>query len=287
MFEKVLFSTDFSEYAKSALDCIGSLPDIRTIILLHVMDETRPLKGGQIGDILVRAARNSLQEEKHHLETISPNITVVPVVKTSSDISRTILETAEREEVTLIVIGARGKSRVEGILLGSVSRAVVRRSRKNVLIMRHKIIEDLNEKTHQKFCRGILSKVLCPTDFSEYSDKAIILASTMKVIGEVILLHVISKEETEREIEEAVKIAKIRIGAIRDGLAAQGIKARAIVRTGSPAHEITKIADEEDVSVIWMNSYGKGWFRDLLLGSTAHEVTLTSKQPVIIIRAPV
>ena len=287
MFEKILFPTDFSEYAKKTLNCIAGFPGARDIILFHVVEMARsPRGGGEIGDTFYRTGENFLKEERRYLENLNQNLRVTTAVKISSDTAGAIIETAEEKGVSLIVVGARGNTLVEGILLGSVSMAVLRRSRTSVLIMRHKITEDFNEKTEQKFCEGILSKVLCPTDFSEYSDKAITVAGTMKGIGEAILLHVISKGETEGEIEEAVKIAKIQIGAIRDGLAAKGIKARAIVRTGSPAHEVTKIADEEDVSVIWMNSYGKSLFRELLLGSTAFSVAMNAKQPVIIIRTP-
>ena len=287
MFEKILFPTDFSQYAKKTLNCIAGFPGARDIILFHVVEMARsPRGGGEIGDTFYRTGENFLKEERRYLENLNQNLRVTTAVKISSDTAGAIIETAEEKGVSLIVVGARGNTLVEGILLGSVSMAVLRRSRTSVLIMRHKITEDFNEKTEQKFCGGILSKVLCPTDFSEYSDKAITVAGTMKGIGEAILLHVISKGETEGEIEEAVKIAKIQIGAIRDGLAAKGIKARAIVRTGSPAHEVTKIADEEDVSVIWMNSYGKSLFRELLLGSTAFSVAMNAKQPVIIIRTP-
>jgi nucleotide-binding universal stress UspA family protein len=59
-----------------------------------------------------------------------------------------------------------------------------------------------------------------------------------------------------------------------------------MVRRGNPSLEITKIADEENVSVIWMSSHGKGWFRELLLGSTADTVAMNAKRPVIIIRKP-
>jgi nucleotide-binding universal stress UspA family protein len=229
---------------------------------------------------------NFLKEEKRHLENLSQNLRVTIAVKTSSDTAGAIIETAEERGVSLIVIGARGNSLVEGILLGSVSKAVLRRSRTNVLIMRHKITDDMKGETYHKFCPGILSRVLCPTDFSEYSDNAITLASRMTGIREVILLHIVSQGETEDEIEDAVQKAEIRMEGIRDGLAAKGINARAIVRTGSPAHEITRIADEEDVSVIWMNSYGKGWFRELLLGSTVSTVAMNAKQPVLIIRKP-
>ena len=53
------------------------------------------------------------------------------------------------------------------------------------------------------------------------------------------------------------------MGAIRDTLAAQGIQSRAIVKTGQPSGGITETAEEEDVSVIWISSFGKGCFHDL------------------------
>jgi len=287
MFEKVLFSTDFSEYARSALDCIAGFPGAREVILVHVVEEARsPRGGGEIGDTFYRTGENFLKEEKRHLENLSQNLRVTTAVKISSDIAGAIIETAGERGVSLVIVGARGNSLVEGILLGSVSMGVLRRARTSVLIMRHKIIEDLSGKTYEMFCPMILSRVLCPIDFSRYSDNAIALLHTTKGVGEVILLHVVSQGESEGEIEEAARAAEGQLDAIKSSLAAQGISARIIVRTGNPASVITRIADEEDVSVIWMSSHGKGWFRELLLGSTAHTVAMNAKRPVLIIRTP-
>ena len=287
MFEKILFSTDFSAYAKKTLDCIAGFPGARDIILFHVVEEARsPRGGGEIGDMFYRNGENFLREEKRYLENLSQNLRVTTAVKISSDTAGAIIETAEERGVSLIVVGARGNSLVDGILLGSVSMAILRRSRTSVLIMRHKIIEDLKGKTFEMFCPMILSRVLCPIDFSRYSDNAIALIRTTKGVGEVILLHVVSQGETEAEIEDAVQKAKGQIETIRSSLAAQGINVWTIVRKGNPDFEITRIADEEDVSVIWMSSHGKSWFGELLLGSTAHTVAMNAKRPVIIIRQP-
>jgi nucleotide-binding universal stress UspA family protein len=287
MFEKILFPTDFSEYAKRTLDCVAGIPGARDVILFHVVEEARsPRGGGEIGDIFYRTGENFLKEEKRYLENLSQNLRVTTAVKTSSDTAGAIIETAEERGVSLIVIGARGHNLVEGILLGSVSMAVLRRSRTNVLIMRHKIIEEMKAKTYEMFCPMILFRVLCPVDFSKYSESAIALLRRTKGVKGVILLHVVSQGKTEAEIEDAVQKAKGQIEAIRSSLAAQGIEVRTIVRTGNPTFEITRIADEEDVSVIWMSSHGKGWFRELLLGSTADTVAMNAKRPVIIIRKP-
>ena len=287
MFEKILFPTDFSEYAKRSLDCIAGLPGARDVILFHVVEEVRsPRGGGEIGDTFYRTGENFLKEEKRYLENLSQNLRVTTAVKTSSDTAGAIIETAGESGVSLIVIGARGNSPTEGILLGSVSRAVLRHSRTNVLIMRHKMIGEMKAKTYEMFCPMILFRVLCPVDFSLYSDRSIALAGATPGMGEVILLHVVSQGGTEAEIEEAAQTANVQIGAIRDSLAAKGIEARTIVRTGDPSIEITRIADDDDVSVIWMSSHGKGWFRELLLGSTAYTVAMNAKRPVIIIRTP-
>jgi nucleotide-binding universal stress UspA family protein len=287
MFEKILRPTDFSEYAKKTLDCIAGFPGAREVILFHVVEETRsPRGGGEIGDIFYRNGENFLKEEKRYLENISQNLRVTTAIKTSSDTAGAIIGIAEERGVSLIVIGARGHNLVEEILLGDVSVAVLRRSRTNVLIMRHKIIEEMKAKTYEMFCPMILSRVLCPIDFSQYSDRAIALLGRTKGVRGVILLHVVSQGKTEAEIEDAVQKAKAQLEAIRISLAAQGIEVRTMVRRGNPSLEITKIADEEDVSVIWMSSHGKGWFRELLLGSTASTVAMNAKRPVIIIRKP-
>jgi len=287
MFRKILFATDFSDYAKKILDCIASFPGTHEIILLHILEESRsPRGGGEIAEVLSQNQRIHLKKEKQQVETLAKNIKVTAVVKTSSDIAGTILETAEAEGVSFIVVGARGNSLVEGILLGSVSMAVLRRSTINVLIMRHRIVGDLAGKTFEMACPRILSRVLCPVDFSRFSNQAIDLIKTTKGVGEVILFHVVSQGETEHEIDDAIEMAKMQTESLASMLTAGGIKVRTIVRKGNPGLEISQIADEEDVSVIWISSHGKGWFRELLLGSTAYTVALNARKPVIIIRHP-
>jgi len=286
MFSKILFPTDFSEYAEKTLHCIAGFPGVRDVILLHVVKETiSPRGGGEIGVALFYEGRISLREEKRQLESQGENIRVRTEVKVASDIAGAIVQAAEENAVSLIVIGARGSSLIEGILLGSVSKAVVRRSPTSVLIMRHKITSGLEGKTYEMFCPMILCRVLCPVDFSPYSYNAVDRLSATPGVGEVILLFVVSRGETDEEIEDCQRRAKQKIEIIRSGLAARGIRARAIVKIGNPASEILKVAEEEEVSVIWMSSVGRGWFRELLLGSTADAVAVNAKRPVIILRS--
>jgi len=287
MFEKVLFPTDFSQREEILLDCIASIPEVRDVILLHVVKETRYPMGAQIVDTLAKeTAENTLAEAQHHFKSLNPDIRVTLDTTISPDIADGILTTAEKRDVDLIVIGAHGKSVKIGVLLGSVPSTILCRiSKTNVLIMRHKIIETLTGKTYEKFCPMIFSRILCPTDFSQFSEHATALVSTMKGVGEVILLHVVPEDGAGSEIKESAQAAEARIGAVRDSLTAQGIRSRAIVTTGNPASEIVRTAEEQDVSVIWISSYGKGCLYDFLLGSTVQDVAMKSTRPVIVIRS--
>jgi nucleotide-binding universal stress UspA family protein len=284
LFEKILFPTDFSAYAKKTLDCIAGIPGVQDVILFHVVEKARSPRGG--GEIVFPTGEHFLKEERRYLENLDPNLRVSTVVATSSDTAGAIIDEAGERGASLIIIGARGKSLVDGILLGSVSAAVLRRSRTNVLIMRHKIIGNLTGKTFALSCPMILSRVLCPIDFSPFSDHAIDLLSRTKGVGGVILLHVVSQGESEAEIGNSILKANGQIAVICSNLAKRGLSVKSIVRTGDPAQEITGIAEDEDISVIWMSSHGRGWFRELLLGSTAYTVTMNAKRPVIIIRKP-
>lgn len=286
MFEKILLATDFSGYAKKTLDCVAGFPGVREVVLLHVAEEARsPRGGGEIGDAFHQTEKSLLKDEKRRLENLSRDLRVTTVITTSSDIAGAIIDAAEERGVSLIVLGARGNSLVEGILLGSVSTAVIRRSRSSVLIMRHRVIEETTKKRYELFCPMILARVLCPVDFSPFSDHAIALLSSTPGVRDVILLHVVSRGEKETEIAEEIRNAEITLAAIRQNLAVQGIDATTIVRTGHPASVIARIADEEDASVIWMSSHGTGWFRELLLGSTAFTVAMNAPRPVIVIRS--
>jgi len=287
MFEKILFPTDFSEYARKTLDCVAGFPGVREVIIFHVIEAARsPRGGGEIGEAFFGNGEGLLKEERRYLESLSQDFRVTTAVTTSSDTAGAIIRTAEESGVSLIVLGARGKSLIGGVLLGSVSTAVLHRSKTSVLIMRHKIIEELGERTLEKFCPMILYRVLCPVDFSAYSDSAVDLLVRTKGMGDIILMHVVSRGESDDEIRESVEKARARIEEIRDNLSAKGFKARTLVSTGNPASEIARIADQEDVSVIWMSSHGKGWFRELLVGSTAQMVATTAMRPVLIIRKP-
>jgi nucleotide-binding universal stress UspA family protein len=287
MFKKVLFPTDFSEDANNELSCITSIPGIREIILFHVIKHYAiPMGAEIIKDLAVKDAEIYLQKAKTYIETLNPAIRVTLQETTSTDITGAILDAAEKNGVNLIVIHANIKGIMTGVLLSCVSSKVLCRiSKINVMIMPNKLVGDLTSKTYEKYCPMIFSRILCPTNFSEFSVKTTALAATMHGVGEIILLHVINKDKSGSNHGDAITTAEHQIKAICEPIVAQGIKARSIIVTGKPEQEIPRIASEEDVSLIWMRVTGKGCLHDFFFGSLVHDVVMKSIRPVIIIRS--
>lgn len=287
MFKKVLFPTDFSEPAKSELDCITSIPGIREIILLHVIKQYAiPMGVETVESLEAEATEVYLHEAKTYIASLNPAIRVTPDETMSTDIAGAILERAEKHHVDLIVIHANIKGILAGMFLRSVhAKVLCGISKINVMIMPARLVRNLTGKTYEKFCPMIFSCILCPVNFSGFSLKTAALAGTMKGVGEIILLHVVQKMEPDEESDEAVTAAKIRIKALCDQLSERGIRSSGIVVTGNPEEEIARIADEKDVSLIWMRSAGKGCLHDFFFGSMVHSVAMHSTRPVIIIRS--
>ena len=280
MYEKVLFPTDFSEYTQKTLECVGDVPGIKEIVLLHVVDATHYSVHGWTHEKEVEDAKIRLDEQRRHLERLGLKVKWKVEVITSGDITNDILKIAEDEKVSLIIMNARGKGLVSGLLLGSTSLDVMRHATTDVLIMRHKVAEDLQGEKHDKFCPRILSKVLYPTDFSEPARNAL---SFLKSLGvqDIVLMHVVTEGETKEDIESHVENAKNKLETIRN---AENINADAHIRVGDPTEEICSVAEDEDVSMIVMPIRSRNWLEELLIGSTTFDVVKRAKRPVLVMR---
>jgi nucleotide-binding universal stress UspA family protein len=287
MFKKVLFPTDFSKPATTELYCITNIPGIREIILLYVIRQYAiPMGRETVETLEASTAEVYLHDAKKYITSLNPDIRVMLEETTSRDITDAILETAEKHKVDIVVIHGYIKSIMAALLRGCVPEKVLCRvSKTNIMIMPNTLVESLTGKNFEKFCPMIFSRILCPVKFSDRSVKTIALAGSMIGVGEIILLHATHKGKEVQDHKEAVTSAEKQIKKICKQIVGQGIKTRTIVVTGKPEHEIPRIAEEEDVSLIWMGGAGKGCLHDFFFGSTVHDVLMKSKRPVIVIRS--
>jgi nucleotide-binding universal stress UspA family protein len=288
MFEKVLVALDFSPHSQKILDHIDEIPGIQEVMLLHVVDASHPSRKGWTHGPHIENAKILMAEKKKALEKLGLHVRitvdVLVNVITQGNISLAILEAAETEKVSLIIMGARGINPIRELLLGGVSSSVLRHARTNVLVMHFspepENIDLASCASHPPY----FSKLLLPTDFSASAGDALALIETIPAIKEIVLLHVVSHSESQPEIAVSVKDAEIRLSAMKQELEARGIAVTIHLRVGDPTEMILSVADEEKVSLIAMSAYGKDWLHEMLLGSTTFTVVRRTQRPVLVIR---
>jgi nucleotide-binding universal stress UspA family protein len=275
MLQKVLVPTDFSAYADAVLHCVGGIPGIEEVVLLHVATPS-PAEREKPRD---RLARIETMLRKRDL-SVSSIVLTTP----AQGVADTIIRVAEEEGVDLILIGARGRGIIRSALLGSVSSDVVRRAHTSVLIMRHRVLETLEGLRYEKFCPRIFGNILIPVDLSRESRQSLAFLGTLSQGGSVILAHVVTHGEAPAIVQAYVEDAELALDGIKNDLLSPNTRVTTVVRVGNPAHEIARLAEEEDVSLILVASSHKGGLERFLMGSTAYAITDLARRPVLVVK---
>jgi nucleotide-binding universal stress UspA family protein len=145
----VLLCYDGSATAKRAITVAHSELGHKPVTLLHVWDPPAEFLapdafGGAItptGPPIVELEEvaleraNAIAREGYELARGEGFAVEQRVERSHSNTWRTIVDVADELDADLIVVGARGLSSVESVLLGSVSNAVVHHSRRSVLVV--------------------------------------------------------------------------------------------------------------------------------------------------------
>jgi universal stress protein A len=141
--------------------------------------------------------------------------------------------------------------------------------------------------------------ILVPTDFSEYSDKA--LEQSIDLAGQydskIYLLHVVSvviqctieycldpgtlNSLESKTILAAKEMMKKQLDKFPES---KSIKIVADIRKGTPYEEILKAQQEKKVDLTVIASHGQSGLLRHLMGSVAQRVIGQSKSPVLLVR---
>jgi nucleotide-binding universal stress UspA family protein len=165
LFQNILWTTDFSREGQEALlyaDLFAKTFGAQ-ITALHVMPDFSPALYSDYPIVEQELARRMITMKKRaqaKLQSIGQKkgIAFKKALVAEGSASKRIIETAEKEKVDLIVMGKRGQSVVEKILIGSVANHVLRHSPVPVLVTRKK----------KQALR--VKKILVPTDFAKEED---------------------------------------------------------------------------------------------------------------------
>lgn len=286
----ILLPTDFSDYARRTADMVHGLPDVGEVILLHVTEgdhaSSRPFLGGQVVTSPREYAERRLNEEKERLSSHGIQVRTRLLEADGGDITALILSCARKEGIDLIMLGARGKGFVEGLLLGSVSSSLLRHATTHVLITHHpaSFLQRKESPAEGKKPGYLLSKVLYPVDFSRTSEQGLEILRGRSGIGELILLHVITRAEDRAELEQGIRTAYAQLQELGRTVDDGRIRVRLLLRFGKPAEMICAMAVEEQATLIVLPRFGASDFiKSLPIGSTAYDVAKRAKTPVCLL----
>jgi len=155
--KKILYATDLSEGARHALGYAASIANRfgAGVTILHVIEDTSPYQDSLVMNILGEDRWQQLRAEneekviamikdrvKNFCDEVSKEMPACPfitddiVVKIGHPVEE-IMKAADAIDADLVVLGARGQGVIADALIGSVSRRVLRRSKRPVLIVPH------------------------------------------------------------------------------------------------------------------------------------------------------
>jgi nucleotide-binding universal stress UspA family protein len=286
VFEKVLFPTDLSPYAEKTCEYVVGLKAIgvEKVIQAYILesDEEYPITMARKKRTMATLKEREAFFREHGLEVESRIEMGTPY--------REILKLADAEEVDLIVIGCHGKGLLDELVIGSVSDRVTREAKVPVLLVKYKVLQhDMGQQLERRSAE-LFRKILYPTDSSSCSLSVMQFVREFKKVGcdEVIIANVIDSTHTKlKDIPNAVREMERKLSVEQHIFQELGVKASVAVPVGRPVEELLRIGKEERVSLIVMGSTGKGYFKQMLLGSVSENMVRHAKCPVLIVHSEV
>lgn len=196
---------------------------------------------------------------------------------------REIVTLLESEAFDLAVLGTRGRSGLDRILLGTVAEKVVRHAPCSTLTVR----PDAETKS--------FTHIVCPVDFSESSQHAVDLAAEVaqRDGATITLLHIIEipvAYSGEPIGQDFLRDLDKRSAGLLSDLASQlerkmGISMSVHARIGRPGADTLRVLDhDQTIDLVVMGSHGRTGIKRALLGSVAEKVVRNARCPVLVAR---
>jgi nucleotide-binding universal stress UspA family protein len=291
---KILLATDGSAEATAAGHFLQllPLPPGSTVRIVSVADDA--LGEGYLlrttNERLYEQVRQSAQETIRKAALLGREGLSLTTAVLSGSPSREILRAAAEFEADLVVVGSKGLTGLEGLLLGSVARTVAHRAGCPVLVARAP--------------RHNLRAVLAATDGSENARHAVRFVGRLPLpeTTEITLVHVVRPFQPAFQpyatapMEFAAMLAEVQqvqqesgaklLAAAQEQLANGARRPRVELRTGDPTTEILRVAEERNADLVVAGARGTSWIEGLILGSVADRLLKESCGSVLIVHEP-
>jgi nucleotide-binding universal stress UspA family protein len=275
--KNILWPTDFSKEARGSLDAARAMAKAFSadITALHVLpdfslglfDAAYPMyqEITRRAEALKRRARSRLVRLGE-----AGGLPFKKVLVAEGSASHRIVEAAERERADLIVMGKKGQSALEKILIGSVTSQVLRHAPVPVLV---------TKKGRKPFAPR---RILVPTDFAkgEELEREVAFKLAAGFRASLTFLYVLELHGQEYRTVDAMFKTVLERYRRKAGKAGQGVRVkRDVTRAFNAADGIADYARANKTDLIVMATCARGLGR-ILLGSTTEKVLSTTGIPV-------
>ena len=283
--KNIMVPVDFSEASKKAVNYGLSLAlefEAR-LVLTHIVPYD---------------ALAYLTAKARLLELVPPDcrdkIVFETIVK-SGEVRQELLGIVEDKEIDLVVMGSRGRSYFERVLLGSVTERMLRKLHVPILTVSHLDPEkDLHKPEPIP-----LRRLLYATDLSDGSEAGLEFSIRLARAfdANLTVLHVIQPMDAAMRGMETGGFMPDYTAEIRAQAAERLNRLVALVSDGSvpittalaegvPFETINQTAVDNKADLLVINLQGKGRLERALLGTTAERVIRTATVPVLSLPLP-
>jgi nucleotide-binding universal stress UspA family protein len=286
VFEKIVLATDLSPAWDEIIACSGEFKalGVSEVILTHVI--TVLFLGGLEASLRAEA-KPKLEEQRQFLQGQGFKVSLeMPEGLPAFSLN----EVAQRHGADLIIVGSHGKSLWREAVLGCFTCSVLHHAEYPVLLLNVKVKEGMTEGACRIQATELLRHILFPTDFSMIAERARAYVEFLATKGEsrVTLLNALDVPGHEKYPEGYQEIAE---GAARDlleqwrqGLLKAGVPAvNNRFDRGHPIPAILQALKSQDISLVVMGTQGKGFIKEIFLGSVAHNVSRLVPCPLLLI----
>jgi nucleotide-binding universal stress UspA family protein len=247
--------------------------------LLHVIDYlvTPPSYLSPYMEEEKKAAEEKFMQWKKRLENgaVSAALEVV-----TGRLRESFDSIARREKADMLVLGFRSHT-----FRRSSSESLIKGLELPMLVVR-------GQKADAAGIGSVkIRRLLCPTDFSGSSRKALDAAKELKDIfsADMEVLHVLpghiikkmeAREHKDRAMEE---LSRQAAEGLKTVLSEAGIEKEGIVIEGEPHKKISAFSLDNDIDLVVIGARGLSFIRGMLIGSVTDSVLKSSPCPVLVV----
>src|SRR5215831_7488479 len=282
--KKIMVPVDFSEPSKKAVNYGLSLASEfqARLVLAHItpFDPVSYTKAkAQLLGLIPPDYRDRLDFE---------------IIVKAGDIRAELLAMVEEGEIDFVVMGSRGRSYFERVLLGSVTERLLRKLHVPILTVSH-----LNpEKEIHEPGTVPLRRIVYATDLTEGSEVGLEFSVRLArgLDAHLTVVHAVHADDvafygletaflpdyaSEARAQAAERMSRM-VSLVSDG----GVPISTVLADGVPYEAINNVAEKDNADLIVINLQGKGRLERALLGTTAERVIRTATVPVLSLPLP-